>query len=263
MSEEDDDALLTGLVDGELDAARKAALLTRLGAEAALRARLAAIEAGSRPFAPAFAILLDAAPIERMKASLAALPLPGEGAAPRRFSTAVRALAASLAVALFLGGFGLARLAPQFGVQSRVASSQSDGWRDAVAEYAALYTRGTFSTAPADAVAQAAGLASLGAKLGVDLTPERTRIDNLTLKAAFELAYDGAPLGQLAYSPAGGAPVLFCIFANSQPDAPLTNETRDNFALTSWARNGRAYMVIGQLPADQIAQIAGELSRRF
>src|SRR5450631_599078 len=100
MNEEDDDALLTGLVDGELDAERKAALLARLALEAPLRARLEAIEAGSRPFAAAFAALLDDAPLARMKASLAT-PRPSQAfAAPRRFSTAARALAASLAVAL-------------------------------------------------------------------------------------------------------------------------------------------------------------------
>ena len=261
MNDEDDDVLLTGMVDGELDEGRRNALLARLANEAPLRERLEAIKAGGRPFRAAFDALLEEAPLERLKASLASL---GPAAAPRpAFWSMPRSLAAGVAVAVFLAGFGLGRFAPHPAPEVQVAEPVGEDWRDAVAEYAALYTHETFANAPADDSARGAELKTLGAKLGIDLSPERTRIDNLAFKTATLLAYDGAPLGQLAYSDAQAAPVLFCIIADSRPDAPLVNEARGNFALTTWAHEGRGYMVIAHLPADRIAEIAGQLSQRF
>ena len=261
MSEQDDDALLTGLVDGELDEASRTALLARLAREAPLRERLEAVKAGGRPFAAAFAALLDDAPMGRLKASLAALGPPA--AAVPAFWRSARALAAGIAVAVFLAGFGLGRLAPRQTPETRVAEPARENWRDAVAEYAALYTRETFAYAPTGAAAQGAELMALGAKLGIELTAERIKIDKLAFKAATSLAYDGAALGQLAYSDSEGATVLFCIIGSSRPDAPPANEIRKNFALTSWARGGRGYMVIAHLPATQVAEIAGQLALRF
>ena len=48
-----------------------------------------------------------------------------------------------------------------------------------------------------------------------------------------------------------------------KPDAPIKAETREGFAVASWARAGRGYMLIGRLPIDQIAGLANSLERRF
>ena len=261
MNDGDDDALLTGLVDGEIGGERGGALRARLAAEPELRARLEAIKAGGWPFAPAFQALLDDAPLDRMKASLATLA-PQAPASSKWWSSA-RALAASVVVAAFVAGVGVGRLALYTAPGVGVAERAHEDWRDAVAEYAALYTRETFSRIPADNAVQRPELEILGAKLGIDLTPERTKIDNLGFKEAILLAYDGAPLGQLAYGDSQGAPVLFCIIADSRPDSAPVNETRNGFALTSWAHGGRGYMVIAQLPADKVAEIASQMERRF
>lgn len=263
MNEEDDDALLTGLIDGELDDASKRALEQRLAVEAPLRARLEALKAGERPFVKAFVALLDEAPLERMKASLAELDARRMVSPRPAFGAYAKGLAAALAVAVFLAGFGVGRFAPQQEPEVSVANQTREDWRDAVAEYANLYTSETFAKAPADAPTQSAELQALAVKLGVDLSADRTKLDNLSFKAAFLLAYDGAPLGQLAYTGPDGAPVLFCVIADARPDAKPTNETRNGFALTSWARSGRGYMVIARRPEQQVAAIASELARRF
>jgi anti-sigma factor RsiW len=262
MNDEDDDALLTGLVDGELGEERGDALRARLAAESELRARLEAIKAGGWPIAQAFHVLLDDAPLDRMKASLAALA--PEAPVFSKWGSSARALAASVVVAAFVAGIGVGRLAlhPAPDVGGVVEKAHED-WRDAVAEYAALYTRETFSRIPADDAAQRPELEVLGAKLGIDLAPERTKIDGLAFKEAILLAYDGAPLGQLAYGDSQGAPVLFCIIADARTDAAPVNETRKGFALTSWAHGGRGYMVIAQLPANKVAEIASQMERRF
>lgn len=252
---DDDDALLTGLVDGELDEPRKRALLARLQGEAPLRARLVEIEAGGRPFGAAFDLLLRLAPAAALNASLEAADRPAPQAREAALWRSARAIAAAIGVVVFLAGFGLGRLAPEF--------ARGEDWRDAVAEYSSLYTRDTFANAQTDEANRATELKTLSAALGVALTPDKLKLDDLALKGAFALAYDGAPLGQLAYTDAAGAPVLFCIIADKRRDAPPANETRQKFALTTWARDGRGYMVIARLPADRVAEIASRLTQRF
>ena len=252
---DDDNALLTGLVDNQLDEPQKRALRARLQADASLRARLAEIEAGGRPFGAAFDLLLDEAPMATLSASLEAADRSAPKAPGGAFWRSTRAIAAGLGIAVFLAGFGLGRLAPQW--------VREEDWRDAVAEYASLYTPKTFANAQTDEAGRAAELKSLSAALDVSLTPDKLKLDDLALKGAFALAYDGAPLGQFAYIEASGAPVLFCIIADKRADAPPANETRQKFALTTWARDGRGYMVIAQLPAARVAGIAGRLAQRF
>jgi anti-sigma factor RsiW len=263
MNEADDNTLLTGLIDGELDSASKSALEQRLAAEAPLRVHLAALKSAGMPFPAAFAALLDEAPLARMKAKLAGLDEARPAAARRAFGAYAKALAATLVVAAFASGYSLGRYAPQDRLEREIAGQSREDWQDAVAEYASLYTSETFAKAPTDAPTQIVELQTLGAKLGVDLSAERTKVDDLSFKAAFLLTYDGAALGQLAYTGPDGAPVLFCVIADARPDATATNETRKGFALTSWARDGRGYMVIARRPAVQVAAIADQLARRF
>ena len=253
----DDDSLLTGFIDGELDGPRQSALIARLGAEAPLRERLALLQATARPVGAALARLLQEAPVERLKQRLAAATT----AAPTRSNavTPWRALAAGVALLIFVGGLGLGRL-------SQPRSGQPDaieGWRDAVAEYAELYSAETFAGARSDPGAAAAQLGALSAKLGLELSPEKLRFDGLAFKAGFLLHYGSAPLGEIVLSDAQGAPVLFCILRGGQRDAPLTDAVHGAQHLTSWAHDGRGYLVIAPLPAAQVAEIAAKFSQEF
>jgi hypothetical protein len=95
------------------------------------------------------------------------------------------------------------------------------------------------------------------------LTPERIALANLQFKGAQIFSYDGAPLGQLGYLDPATGPVLFCIIRDAEADAPIKAETREGFAVASWARAGRGYMLIGRLPVNQMAELANSLERRF
>src|ERR1700722_714838 len=103
-----DDARLVALLDGELDDEARAALEARFNAEPDLRARLRQFRDSERPFARAFQLLLDAAPVDRLSASLAGLDkAPGV-----LRSRSARMVAAGLAaVLLFAAGMGVGRLA--------------------------------------------------------------------------------------------------------------------------------------------------------
>ncbi len=146
---------------------------------------------------------------------------------------------------------------------SLASHSGGEDWRTAVVEYTDFYNADTFALNNPDAAREAEELRALSAKIGGALTPESVNLAGLRFKAAQILAYDGKPLGQISYVDADGAPVLFCVMADADADAPTRTETRGGLSLTSWSRRGLGYMVIGRLPAQRIADLATTLARRF
>jgi len=259
-----DDALLVALVDGALGAKASEALRARLLADPALQARLDALRAGEQPFGPAFQALLDSAPAARLQAGLDTL-LAARPAPLQRPASPWRRLALlAAALALLLGGVEIGRLLPGSAstpeLAARPPTPQKDDWRNAVAEYAALYTADTFADSTPTS---AADLARIGAKLDLTLTPERLMLADLRLRSAQILAYDDAPLAEIAYVDASGAPYLFCVFARAERELDLRGEKRGGFASASWAHGGRAYMVIGAGRPEQVAAMADTLKLRF
>jgi anti-sigma factor RsiW len=256
MSEDDEDARLVAYIDGELDKDERAAIEARLTTDADLRERLMRLRNGDRPFVSAFETLLERAPVERLRASLAEHVARQERRTSMRSLLASRTglLAGAAAVILFCAGIAIGRW---------LAGSPDDGdedWRQSVVEYAAFYTPETFGSEPAS---KAKDLASVGAKLGLPLTPERIALPNLEFKDAQILNFRGAPLGEVDYLDPATGPVLFCIIRNSEPNSAMKTETRGEFAVASWARDGRGYILLGKLPTKQIAELANSLQQRF
>ena len=114
-----------------------------------------------------------------------------------------------------------------------------------------------------DASLLATELRALGARVGVNLTPESGALPDLRFTAAFMLAYNGAPLGVVAYVDPSGAPVLLCIIANDAPDTPMRSERRDNLSLAWWSRGGRSSLVIGRIPEERAVALAQTLEKRI
>jgi anti-sigma factor RsiW len=264
MSAGDDDARLVAWIDGELDESAHAAIEARLATDIGLRDRLARLREGGRPFAAALDLLLDEAPVERLQASLAALDRQEPPSARRNAIFSRGRLGVAAAIGLFCAGIVAGHYGPtgpaQVAPSSEVASGQHEDWRQAVAEYMGLYTPETFAGA---APSQHDGLAELSAKIGLPLTSERIALANLQFKGAQIFNFEGAPLGQVAYIDPATGPVLFCIIRNLEPDAAMKAETREGFAVASWAHEGRGYMLIGRLPVNQTAELANALQQRF
>jgi anti-sigma factor RsiW len=246
----DDDAELVALIDNELDEGRRTALLARLAADEQLRQRYEEFRQTGAPLAASFDELLTQAPLARLRA---ALPVDSPARRPR---IALRDLAAGI-VGILVGG-AAAWVALSFG-----PFGERQDWRKAVVGYASLYTNETFSPLTPDASLQAIELSALGAKVGVNLTPESVALPGLRFTVAFMLSYYGAPLGVVAYVDPSGAPVLLCIFANEAPDAPMRSERRDNLSLAWWSRGGRSRLVVGRIPEERAVALAQMLEKRI
>jgi anti-sigma factor RsiW len=252
----DEDAQLVALIDNELDESSRGALLARLAADEGLRQRYDQLRAGGAQIAQSLEELLGQAPLERLRAAI-----PAERPVrqpPSRFAGAgLRQLAAGIAIGLLAAG-AAAWAAASFGLLK-----QQDDWRSAVVQYTNLYTNETFSPLNPDAPLQAIELSALGDRVGAKLTPENIALPGLRFTVAFMLAYEGSPLGVIAYVDPSGAPVLLCIYADRAADAPIRSERRDDLSLAWWSSSGRSHLVIGHIPVERAVALAQTLEKRI
>jgi hypothetical protein len=202
------------------------------------------------PLAASLDELLTEAPLARLRAALPVdSPVRQPRITPRDLAAGLIGILAAGAAAWVALSLGLLR--------------ERHDWRTAVVEYTNLYTNETFSPLNPDASLQAIELRALGARVGVNLTPESVALPGLRFTAAFMLSYNGAPLGVVAYVDPSGSPVLLCVIANDAPDAPMRSERRDNLSLAWWSRGGRSRLVIGRIPEERAVALAQTLEKRI
>jgi anti-sigma factor RsiW len=251
-----DDAEFVALIDNELNEEEKSRLLARLVEDEGLRNRYEELRDAGVLIAASLDALIKNAPLPRLRAML---PSWGGARAGRwPFSgVALRDLAAGFVVGILSAG------AAAWVALSAVPSDDRDDWRSAVVGYMELYTNETLALRNPDRDFQAKKLSVVAERVGLALTPEKVSLPGLRFESADLLSYDGAPLGEIAYVDARGSPVLFCVIANGGADTPNHLERRGDLALSSWARGGRGFMMIGHAPEEQIAELARTLKRRF
>jgi anti-sigma factor RsiW len=251
-----DDERLAALIDNELDEDEKSALLSRLAQDEVLRERLEALRQDRARLVAFFDALLDKAPLARLRAAIPAAEaeLPPH---PRRASIGWLELAAGIVIGLLLAG---AASWVGFGGGS---GPERESWRDAVVEYMELYTPDTFALWNPDSAAQAKQLQAVSAKVGVDLTPDKVAVPGLRYRTALNFSFEGEPLAEIAYTDAGGAPVLFCVIANGKPNAAPRMVAREGLSYVTWSREGRSYMFVGRMPEQRVAELALPLMTRF
>jgi anti-sigma factor RsiW len=275
MEQAPTDADLVAHIDGELSAERAEWIKSWLARDEALRARLALLAKGGRPFAEAFGLVLAAAPRDRLEGMLRTLPdrSPAgnvvEMPAARHMN--VRALTlrqlglAAAGLLLFLAGGIVQRELPvlrdALGIES--GEEAEDDWRQAVAEYVSLYTTDTLSGIPDDATPRERELAGLSARLGITLPFKSVSLPGLSFKRAQLLQYDGKPLGQIAYLDPVEGPLALCIYASGQPDRVPASERRIGLNIVHWSSRGRAFMLVGHLPAPRLEELASILSQQL
>ena len=249
------DEALIALLDNELGETARQELLARLEKDEAMRERFEALRHSRPQIVAAYDSLLERAPLARLSASLP--PLDGAVAGTRRRPTVSWwNLAAALAVGLVLGtaaavGFGFSE------------EKEESDWRRAVVEYMQLYTPDTFALLNPDPATAALELKGVGDKVGVALTPPNTAVKDLRFRVAFNLAYAGAPLAEVAFTDARGEPAAFCVIANGERTSPLLTETRDGGSYATWSKDGKGYILIARMSEAQVTELARPLEARF
>jgi len=245
MNEPDEDDLrLVALLDNELDEAEAARLHARLAENPELKERLDRLAQVGPPLSAAFDALLADAPAARLAARLQEPPLAPAGR-PRLWRTAAAIIAAAL---VFAGGFLAAHWA-----------QPDENWRQAVAEYMGLYTSETFGAAAPPSLRD--DLAAIGERLGLALDPDRLSVGGLAPRRAQMLQFEGAPLAQIGYVD-GAVPLAFCVIRDGEKDAPISLESKEGFATASWAKGGRGFMLIGDVPPHRLETLARTLQER-
>jgi anti-sigma factor RsiW len=269
------DADLVAHIDGELAADASAWVDRWLSRDREIEARRRLLADGGRRFLDAFEPLLAAAPKERLEAMLEELPgyrTPASviemRALPRKkpFARAWPGLGlAAAGLLLFLGGAVFQRELPALREMTGMGAAEQaeDDWRQAAAEYVSLYTPETLAGIPDDMAPRERELATVGGKLGIGLRVTSVALPGLSLKRAQLLQYDGKPLGQIAYlDPKEGA-VALCIYAGGQLDVSPASEQRAGLNIVHWSSRGRAFMLVGHLPAPRLQELASLLSRQL
>lgn len=257
------DDRFVAMLDGQLTPDEERELQREIGHDAALAARFAAMAAGGDAARTAFKVLpampehLEGWLTAAIEKDLAPIPL-------RRAAVPVRWIAA-LAATLFVG-IGIGIYAGRLGAPDEVADSRAEStadWREAVAEYLTLYTAETFANLPSDPALHERQLASLGARLGVNLSLGTVALPEMTLRRAQMFDYDGNALGQIAYTDAADVPVALCIIDQKMPDAGLQAEQRHGVNIVYWSKDGRSYLLASRLPTERLETMAANVARRI
>ncbi len=275
---------LVAYLDGMLDETLAAHVEREVKRDRSLEARLDLLRRGDRPFEEAYDLLLHEAPQERLKQVLDQAreqPLPAtegpesEHPAPQLSGRSVNALpqssagwrllaAAVVLLAVFAGGLFSSQFVHLPGEKTKVAdgSWSKKGWRAAVAEYQSLFITQTLQNAAADEQERLADIRSVSRYLGIDLTMDKVSVAPLELKRADVLKFSGKPLVQIAYLANGKTPVSFCIIKGERKPHELAQEQRLGLNIVYWDSEDFGFMVIGDVPKDELDEIARKLQRQ-
>ncbi len=238
------DELLVAYLDGELDDAQHRRIADQVRNDPVLASRLQALQCADLPFKAAFDSLLAQAPAERLHAMLNALPPTQVAPLSRRRFLAMAA------------GFAVAGVAADRLFMSWTHAESGQGWRASVAEYMALYTPQTLEHLSADPASHIAQLNSVGAQLGLALSPASVNLPGAEFRRAQILDYDGVLIGQLTYLDPRHGPLALCITASKKGAQPIATEQRRGLNVVYWANRSHAFMLIGRNPFEALQGMA-------
>lgn len=235
MEYSDDD--LAMYLAGDMPAEDAARLEALLETDGDLERRMMALEPLAAPLQSVFQPLPDAARLPEA--------LPPARPVQRRFVSF--GLVAAAACCL---GVGLAAL---------MLPDRDLTWQEQVAIYQKLYVEETVATLTPTPDLLRAQFDRASSELGLPLDPETyADLPGLTLKRAQILGLDGNPLIQVAFAADTGAPIAFCITRENSDAAAVMTEL-SGLPTVHWSENGFGYMLIGELPRDQLAALARSL----
>jgi anti-sigma factor RsiW len=250
------DADLVAFVDNRLSPERREVMMSLARQDSAIASRIAALTEGTPMLGEAFRPLLSSLPPEfearlRSKAEeMNRTSMPTLERPTRRWFAMGLATAASFAIGSVAGGLYMQR------------RSASGDWREAVAQYHALY--GMATTAGLNPLPEDVGqqLQAVSLALGRPLGNIANTLPDLTFKRAQVLEFEGGPLIQIVFETPGKTAIAFCLKRSRDAARAPTLEKHNGLALSSWTRDGVDELVVARLPSQQILDLAQRLSQR-
>ncbi|MGF1620334.1 MAG: anti-sigma factor family protein [Rhodomicrobiaceae bacterium] len=278
---------LVAYIDGELTGDEQQLVAEALMYDGEARERLAMLKTGGRPFGEAFDLLLDAAPDDKLQGMLAELMAkrqaggassdtpadagasggeenvvsfrPRNAPAPQRTPLWRMAAAAAILAFVFTGGL----VTGGFFNEPVQVGEETVGWREAAARYVALFSRETLEGMPTDPSERQANLQRVETALGLQLPEDRISAPELTFQGTQLLRLEDKPLAQISYLHGGNTPVALCIISSQSPEEALASETRQGMNVVHWVEGGYGFMVIGDVPDEELSRIAASFRGRF
>ena len=235
------DETLKEYLDGSLTESAMGELEQAMSTDEKLQRRLMALDSVAVPVADAFKELPGE---ERLADLRAALP-ETKPQSPSWITGA--AMAASVAVGILVGS--------QFLPSDR---AEATDWRMEVARYQALYVPETVAYLGGDPDQLATEIGRASKAVGLDLdVAALAEVDDLTLRRAQVLGFEGQPLIQLVYTDPKGKPFALCIMSDAEGDEG--SAILAGLATHTWESQTHGFILVGQDQQDKVDDIVGRL----
>jgi len=243
------DKTLKAYLDGTLSEHESEAVELDLSADETLQRRLMALDSYAAPVSEAFKELPGQERLEGLRAILPqTMPTSSAPSSSSRWLIG-GAMAASVALGVLVGS--------QF-----LPSGQAEpsGWRMEVARYQALYVPETVAYLGGDPDKLAVELERASNELSLDLDMAKlSEINDLTLRRAQVLGFEGKPLIQLVYTDPKGIPFALCIMSDAEGDQG--SEILAGLATHTWESDSHGFILVGGDKLDVIDDLAGRMSQ--
>jgi anti-sigma factor RsiW len=166
------------------------------------------------------------------------------------------AAAASLLIGVFGAAYGL--LAAQEAPKTEHAELL-----DEVTGYHLVYAREAAHLVEVPASRRDELVAWLGDRLGRRLVIPDFSSEGLTFAGGRMLVVNRRAVAQLLYPRPTGMPVGFCVTRIDDPPTRLAVDESDGLRIASWGEDGYEYLVVGDLPANEIRQLANRAAAQL
>jgi anti-sigma factor RsiW len=251
------DEMLVAYIDHQLGDSEVSRIRRSVTQSPDLQQRLATLEAGSRPFAAAFASLLEPPPpaLQQKIGQMLAAHRPEQPAASGLWRPDRRTVAAAGAMTFLAATLGY--------LTGRSSAPDMANWREAVAQYHRLYSDQTLEFVADSAAVADEALGRTARALGLPLPRSKLEIPGLTYKRAQMLQIDNAPLAQISFVTTRGKPLAFCIRRMSGSASAPQSENRAGLSVVHWLQGGFGFMIVADVEAQELQRLAATFAERI
>lgn len=249
-----DEQTLRAYVDGELSAAHREQIEAMLEHDAERQQVVQALQASCLPYRQAFETQrlpeLPSNLSDELESWLALARGSGPPPKRRRLLHLGAGIAAAFATGLWVP------------VPWRIDPNgvSPEPWVQAIARYQAMYVRETVEPSNADPEQTRSALAVFARRDGMRLSVPDLSSAGLSFRRIQRLSVGDAPLVQMVYLPLRGKPMALCVLQVASGDAAVSTRRLEGLSISTWHREGLAYVLVADMPSREAALLAERLA---